>query len=129
MVGDLDAGGPAGVVRDMGIAAQAAERGERGIGREAALGRGVGRAGLGAMNRRIGLGQSAGTRQWRPAKKPASAVVLRDVALSCSLREDWALWRIWVSVVGGPGGRMATGEGGASSALRQQFGAVRDLIS
>lgn len=48
---------------DIGDAAQAAERGERGIGREAVLGRGAGLAKPGAMNRRIGLGQSAGTRQ------------------------------------------------------------------
>lgn len=41
-------------------AAQAAERGERGIGREAALGRGEGRAGLGARNRRMGEGHEAG---------------------------------------------------------------------
>lgn len=95
MVGGIGTGEATPFDRDMGARTQAAERGERGIGREAALGRGEGRAGLGAMNRRIGLGQSAGTRQWRPAKKPASAVVLRDVALSCSsLRANWMIGRI-----------------------------------
>ena len=43
-------------------AAQAAERGDRGIGREATLGCGEGRARLGAMKRLTGLGKVIGSR-------------------------------------------------------------------